>query len=817
MFRKKDSIPNSPYPVSQPGGDSESFEDFLNRLQTYFDEGDQDAFWESVDSAPARWQRKPEFILIKAVGLLRGGEETKAKQILAEVERTHPRYLPVYFYQATLYMQDLYPAHVLRAINKIRAAGTLDSEAEQEMQAMENASRAMLAEVGKELNVPFERAEKASWYHEAAQEKLASGQWAVSEQMTREALRLIPNWSSPRNNRSYVLYFMGKVSEAVAEANAVLKQHPDDLHALKNLVIFHVGLGEDNKAREYSTRMAAHLDTLPQDADEVDMIILVLGLMRDDDRLWSLAQKYLKLDVDNLMESSWYALGVAAIHGGHLKEARKLLEKIEQVYDPAKQLAVEVRKSLKMGKSISLKPELPGALLLLPIVVINQMAEIMGKHMLDELPRHVQKKLDEYVQKRPFVINGLFRLLTEPQASEIIPSLLLSLNQPEVDRRLLAFALGDVGTKQQRLHVLSAMVQMGRELPPGPIHFWDEEAAEWRDVDFMAQMISDDIELNISPKASVWAQKAQEAENVNDKIAFWRKAVEADTKSGYAVHMLGVLLIQSGQEEEGERLARRAIEIDPDYMFAFANLGLIEAQRENADAAMEYLDKVAKARVITSQTAFLMHLAMMYLAVQREDFDSARTEFEIAKSIRPDDPLLEDWDARLRLREVFAGNWLSKWQEESCQRAHNKAMRTRLELNSETPVALNSLTRDVLGAVAHVWGLKSSGKKAELIDRIISRMHDPDAIKRVCDHLKHREREALQWTLENGGWRSWKAFAEKYGDDSEESPWWNYHEPESTIGRLRQAGFLAKGTLNGEPVVFVPADLRESLKACLKT
>lgn len=816
MFRKKDNMSNSPYPVSLPASDNESFEDFLNRVQRYFDEGDEDAFWDAVDSAPARWQRKPEFMLVKAVGLLRRDDETEAKQILSEVERAYPRYLPVYFYQATLYMQDFFPAHVLRAINKIRAAGTLDSEADKEMQTMENASRAMIAELASELKVPLERMEKASWYHEAAQEKMEFGQWAVAEQMIREVLRLIPHWSSPRNNRSYVHYFMGRVSEALTEANAVLEQHPNDLHALKNLVIFHAGLSQDDRAREYSMRMAAQLDTLPQDAVEVDTIILVLGLMRDVDRLWALAQHYVKLDVETLMENSWYALAVAAIHAGHLKEARKLLEKIEQDYEPAAPLAVEVRKALKTADPPSLKPELPGAILLLPVIVINELAEMMGKHMMDELPRHVQKKLHEYVQKRPFVINGLFRLLTEPQASEIIPSLLLSLNQPEVNERLLAFALGNVGTKQQRLDVLSAMAQMGRELPPGPICFWDEEASEWRDVDFMAQMISDDIELNISPKASVWAQKAQRAEDVEEKTTFWRRAVEADPKSGYAVHMLGILLIQNGQEEEGETLARRAIEIDPDYMFAFANLGLIEAQRENAPAATELLNKVAKARVITSQTAFIMHLALMYLAVQREDFDSARKEFDIAKSIRPADPLLQDWDTRLRLGEVFASGWLSQWQKEGRQRADDKAMRTQLELNSETSVTLNSLTRDVLGTVARVWGLTSYGKKAELINRIIARMHDAAAVKRMCDQLKQEEQEALQWTLENRGWRSWKEFTEKCGDDSEESPYWNYHEPESIIGRLRQAGFLAKGTLNGEQVVFIPADLRQSLKPYLE-
>jgi len=166
---------------------------------------------------------------------------------------------------------------------------------------------------------------------------------------------------------------------------------------------------------------------------------------------------------------------------------------------------------------------------------------------------------------------------------------------------------------------------------------------------------------------------------------------------------------------------------------------------------------------------------------------------------------------------VFFGGWLSKWQEESHQRAHEKAMRTQLESDSDSHVTLNSLTRDVLASVARVWRLTAYGKKAELLNKIIERMNDNMAVAYVCKTLNQAEKEALQWTLENGGWRSWKDFTEKYSDDLKDSPYWNYHEPETILGRLRRAGFLAKGTLNNEKVVFIPSDLRQSLINCLKT
>ena len=814
MFRNRNNQSKSPYPVSQPETTSESYEDFLERLQTLFEGEDAELFFDAIESAPARWQRKPELMLCKALGLLRAGDRDEAKKNLDEIERTHPRFTPIYFYKAGLYIEEVFPAHVLRMIDKVHALGTLDEEAEHSMGEMDKVSRQILGETAAELGVSYDKMEKASWYHEAAQEKLDLGQWASAEQMAREAIRLIPNWSSPRNNRSYVLYFMGKVSDALAEANAVLAQQPDNVHALKNLVIYYTGLGEDDKAREYLARMSTHLQTLPPDVPEVDMIISVLGLVQDEEMLWTLAQKYLKRDAEDLFDISWHFLGVAAIRGGHLKEARIMLEKSEEYYEPSKSLVIEVRKALKAGSRIVSMPVYSVLGLLLPGIIIEQLIEIIGKHLKDEqIPRHIQKKLEEFIQKRPFVITGLFRLLNEPGAAEAIPNLLLLFNQPDIDARLLAFALGDAGTNQQRLSVLSALAQMGKDIPPSPIRFWNEETSEWMDVDFTAQMLTDDFDLNISPKAAMWAQKAHDAQDDNDKIAYWRKAVEVDPKSGYAVHMLGILLIKSGQNEEGKKLARRAIEVDPDYMFAYANLSVMEAQEENpnVDVAMGYLNKVTKARVITVQTAFLMHFALMMLAFERDDFESARKEYEIAIELRPDDPMLGDWDTRLKFGELFAGGWLAKWQEESRQRSHNKAIRTKLENDSDATVTLNSLTREPLGTVARIWGLTAYGKKAELINKIAERMQDAVTIKYVWGNLNEAEQNALRWVLENDGVRDWKDFTEKHGDDAGESAHWNYHEPKSVIGRLRQSGFIALGTLNGEQVVFIPVELRSSL------
>jgi|GEM_PF-3198310 tetratricopeptide (TPR) repeat protein len=819
MFSKRNDLSKSQFPFSQPANEAASYEDFLSQLEELFDGEDAEAFFEAIENAPARWQRKAEVMISKVVGLLRAGEEDDAKKVLDEIERIHPKFAPLYYYKANLYIQNLYLAHAVRMIHKVHALGTLDDEAEKSMSEMEAVANKMMIETAVELGVSYEQMEKASWYHEAAQEKLSLGQWQGAEQNAREAIRLIPKWTAPRNNRSYVLYFMGRINDAFAEANVVLNQDLQNLYALKNLVVFHTGLGEDEKAREYSARVAAQIPTLSEDDSDVDLVISVLSMVDDKETLWHIAQEYIKQDYEVLLDDSWFALGVAAIRSGHLKDAVKLLEKIEEYSDSAQSLLIETRKAIKSGMPISSPPMYSTLGLLLPAAVLQELIDIPSKHLNDkELPRHIQKKMEDFVQKKPFVVNGLLRLMIEPNAAEIILDLLLSFNKPEVDARLLAFALGDVGTSQQRLHVLSAMTQEGREVPPSPIRFWNEETAEWTEVDFYAQMLSDDIELNISPSAAIWADKAQNAKDDADKITFFRKAVELDPTSGFAVHMLGIILIKNGQKEEGEKLAKRAIEVDPDYMFAYANLALMGAQEKNpkTELLVEYLNKVANASVVTTQTAFILHFTRMLLAFRDKEFEYARKELEIAVGLRPDDPMLEGWEARLSMSEIFSGGWFAKFQEQSRKHTYNKMLKNKLELDSSAHITLNALTRDVLGAVARIWKLTAYGKKAELINSIVERMQDAEAVKIVWDdYLNDEERNAVIWVLENRGARPLKDFTDKYGSDEEESPYWNYHKPETIIGRLGQAGFLAKGTLNGVPFVLVPMEIKNSIKTLI--
>ncbi|MBK6645347.1 MAG: hypothetical protein IPG44_06275 [Anaerolineales bacterium] len=818
MFRKNQNPPRSGFPFSHPSNSpepAETFDEFMERLQSIFESEDADAYFDAIESAPARWQRKPEFMTAKAVGHFRAGED-EGMRVLDEIERVHPKYAPTYYYKAIYYIQRMFPARTLRMLNRAHALAEMDDNAEAHMAEMEKLAKGMIGDSAKMLGAPYETMEKAGLCNEVAQEKLAAGEWAAAEQQAREALRLIPHWVSPRNNRSFVLYYAGKVQEAIAEARKVLETEPENFHALKNLTIFYIGLNEEENAREYSRAMKDRVQKAGDDFAEYDTAISVLGLMSDHAALWELGQKFLKRDPDELMEMSWHSLGIAALRFGKNKEAQKLLEKAGEFYEPAFELASELRRSLKSGKTLVAPSYYSSSLgTLLPQVAVEDLIDILSKYKGDgDPPPYLQKKLDQYLQPRPYVINGLLKMLPDPNSAAPVSGMLLSICRPDVDARLLEFALGDQGDDNARLKVLSALAQNGRTIPPNPIRFWSVELGEWREVEFSGQMLTDDIELNISEEAAQWVEKAQRSADNEDKISYLSKAVQLDPQSGYAVHMLGIALIQNGQKEEGIKLAKRAVEVEPEYMFAYANLALLEAQEDepNVELARGYIAKVLKAPAVTEQTAFIAHVASMYLAFDLKEFEVAKREFEVASSLRPDNPLLDGWEGRLRMAEVFSGGFFANFQKQSRERAHKKTINTKLESDTTSETTLNGLTREALAEVARFWDVTPYGRKAVLIANISREMRDRESLDRAIRKLSADEKNALAWVLENGGARSFAAFSEKWGNDLEESTYWQYHKPKTVMGRLRLSALLAKGTLAGEQVVFVPADIRPVIK-----
>jgi tetratricopeptide (TPR) repeat protein len=821
MPRHRRQPSRSPFPTSEPNiarpeirtpKQEISIDEIVNLLDN---EKFEEAF-KLMDSAPKWMQRTPEFALVRATALMESGALDEAGEILRELERKNPRFMPLYIPLAAWYFAQEWPAHTLKAARKILAIPKFDEQATEQAQELADNATHMIQFLAKTLDLPVEQAEQASWYNEQAQIALMDDNLAETERMAREALKIAPQWTASRNNRAHALYLLGRCAEGITEAEIVLANDPDNIHGLSNLALFHTGLGNTEQGAGYANRLFELSQKIDADSTEMDVIITSLALTEDSEKLWKLAQRFRRKPVETLFSGSWHSLGVAAARLGHFKEALKLLENadVDEEIPTLDDVIEKVEAALHSKKEkLIWPPKYPGLELLFSKRHIEAWAEIFEK-INDNVPTPgQQRKIDAFLTKYPYVLQAFKKLLWDEQASWVGASALVVANKPAADAEILRFSLSDCGDNNSRMEAVMMLIDADRYAPNEPVRFWDAEKGEWHEVQLFSQRIGE-VEYSIKPEVAELIGTSQRSKDPQEAITYLRRAIQRDPNCAMALHNLGALLTQQNQYEEGEALMRRSIEVDPTYTFGFANLGLMEAQRKHKESALDLLMNVNKAKVITPDTAAVANLAHAVLALNEEDFERARNHFEAAKDLKPNHPMLKSFEERLELAETLLGSnsFLHKYQEDSAHRFHKKALNTPLTAGMELKSCLGQLTNDTLVAMCQFWKTQSYGKKQSMVERLPGRILDVEIFDEVSKSFSEKEREALKWVLDSGGWCLWQAFIAKFGDDFDESPWWKYHNPESIPGRLKMAGLLYAGTLDGKQVAFIPADLRQLLQ-----
>lgn len=819
--RRKSS--GSQFPVSEPskkqGKKSLPNQDVFSEIEKLLDDGNLEEALTRMDSAPKWLKRSPEFVLTQATTLMEYGDLHEGGMMLRELERKQPKYIPLYLPLATWYMLNDWPSHAFRAVRKVLSTSRENDEIHEMGQSLLDSTRELIQFLASMYDLSFEKAEQASWYNEQAQLATFDSNLTEVAHLAKKALEIVPAWEAPRNNYSHALFFNGKCLQAISEAEKVLKDDPDNIHALNNLVIFHTGLGQDEKASEYAHRLFELSSKYKKDAMEINVIISGLAITEDTDSLWKLAQRYMRQRVDTLLLTSWHCLGIATARLGHFKESKKLLER--SLGDGNNGMAdlplEEVNTAIKSGKKKLLWPPMYSGLeILFPERQMKEWTEIVDRVNDDNPTPSQQRKINAFLEKYPFVFQAFKRLLWIEDATELGVSALLMVNTPEGDAELLRFAFSDVGDNNSRMSAVMALIDAGRYLPEETVNFWDANKEEWSEVQLFSQQIGE-VDYEIKPQTAELIDKSRHTKDPQEVISLLRQAIKNDPTCAMALHNLGVILIQNNEKEEGEKLMRRSVEVDPTYTFGFANLGLIEAQNGNRELALDHLMKVNQAKVIAPNTAGIANLAYMLLAIQDNDIEKARRHFELASEVDPDNRLLDHFEEKLDFLEGFGGafNFLSDYQKQSANRFHRKALNTPLIQQSDLEHCLSKQTNETLTAICTFWKTQGYGKKAEMVERLTTRILDVEIWDEIFKELEKQEREALSWILDSGGWHQWAEFTEKFGDDMDESPYWKYHDPESTPGLLKRAGLLFAGKVDGQEVAFIPADLRPLLKKFL--
>jgi len=388
---------------------------------------------------------------------------------------------------------------------------------------------------------------------------------------------------------------------------------------------------------------------------------------------------------------------------------------------------------------------------------------------------------------------------------------------PTAHAALRRFGLSQAGDDGSRQTALIALMEAGEISPEETLRFWSR--GEWREIQLRQYEVSDEPLARYDPEIQdLLTRGAQNLEQGNFKQAerLFRRVLELDPSVKEAYNNLGAVYGRQGDDARAKDMCRAALEIDPLYLHARCNLALYLIGEDDLKGAAEMLRPLSDLTRFHPQDLAFYSFVQARLAIEEGEYELAKNSLEVALEVWPDyepaQELLPRLEVLSRIGPGFGNFFEQRKKREQAKRARLQAALTVADPSLRD--ALSLYTKEIMTAMGRVilpWGGWSSLRKAELLDELLSALIDVDNLERITGELTGEEREALGWVLGQGGHLPWQEFDAHYGNGLDESRYWQWHRPQTIMGRLRQRGLLVEATVEEGLVVAVPRELRPLL------
>jgi len=687
------------------------------------------------------------------------------------------------------------------------AKGSLKDELAESIQSLENE----ILGVSFLLGLPPDKVAKGLRFLEEGQIALYNHDYARSIHLNRRSTRLLGDFPPPYNNLSLALFFRGKSEEAIHTARQVAERYPDNIQALSNLVRFLAWTGKTEEARRFWEQLKP---LAPHELSTRMKKVEAAAIMGEDEEVYRLLQEMDEEgegDQEFTRREQLY-LAIAEANTGR-RAAKRRLKALQETIPWAEQI-LEALEGGQRGLGWAERYPYFHASELLPEKEMQTFVDLLGRG--DKMPAaQYRREVARYAARFPQLVLVGKKTLWEDQQTEAAIALLMTLGTSDAYTVLREFGFSQAGDEEARMQALFALLEAGQIPADEPVRFWQD--GEWRDIQLRKYEIIEKRNLEYPQQVIDLLNQAILAFNANrlgkaEKL--YKRILALEPRAKEAYNNLGSIFARQDKHEQAQAMYQKAIELDPLYVLPRCNLAIYLLGNEKIEEAQAMVAPLVDVTQLHPQEAAFLSYIHARINIENEEYDRARNALEMALQVYPDYKLARDLLESLEDMEYMQKRW-AQWQERQHKRDLAKRERQRDQLTTPDPTlaeALGIYTKDILTAIARrviPWGGWSSLRKADLHQYLVAYLQEPASIVRLLDLLAPEEKAAFERVRGNGGTLAWEVFDQEFGNDMDESPYWQYHEPETVMGRLRAHGLLVEVKVEGELLVSIPVELRK--------
>lgn len=547
------------------------------------------------------------------------------------------------------YSRRILPALALQTAEYVLGRWPQHEEAK-DLRERVSTMRTFMAEEAQRQKLPLEKWLEISILHDKVQLELEKGEYQKAISLATELLEIAPEFVPAYNNRAMAHFLEGDLEACIADGRRGLALHPENVHALGNVVR---GLWLQNR-RDEAREFVQNLESAPcRSEQEWAKKLEVFSLLADDATVLKLyeEEKGNKTFYGEEKAGCMHYAAVAAARLGREDKARQLWREALEI-DPTLEIA---RANLDdLDKPIDERPgPWPfGLESWMPPALLSELKKSVKKLTGSKISEAVRGTLTDFMNRYPGVAALAPTLLErgDDMTRMLFLEIAKALATPEMFEILKDFGMSANGPASLRHKTLLFLQEMGVIEEDASIETWSEGGKR--------EVLLHNYQIDMEPYCKT---KPQAVRLMDKAVQFMRqglfdqarskleRAKKIDPNSAIVQYNFALCELQAGNYAGGKAMLEKLAKKYPDYALPQCQLAIMAIANEDYARAKELLSAMSRLKRFHYQEfSFYIKAQCYYFIIAETDAKAASSMLDVLEKVMPEDGTLSSMRPLLR-------------------------------------------------------------------------------------------------------------------------------------------------------------------------